>query len=55
MKPEDGSRKTEVYLRTSDSGPIKQNNFKFVLPIALNILHLPLDIAGWSSGSSLGS
>jgi hypothetical protein len=33
------------------------NNFKInnILVIDLYILNLPLDIAGWSSGSSLGS
>jgi hypothetical protein len=30
---------------------VKQNILEIVLVFALNVLHLPLDIAGWSSGS----
>ena len=55
METEVGSRKSEVDLRDTLFWLISQNKFKIVLVIALNVLHLPLDIAGWSSGSSLGS
>ena len=50
-----GSKKSLQYLPlrlpTSDFNKIN----KIVLVIGMNILLLPLDIAGWSSGSSLGS
>jgi hypothetical protein len=51
MKAEVGRQKLIFGLQSSDFRLISQNKYKIILVTAFNVLHLPLDIAGWSSGS----